>query len=138
VALVRSAHPTMNANNVINRVLATATPLTEDIPDSLYGYGLVNAYDAVVADVPLVAANPLGSLEDWVVLHRKQDGAPTVVPLGASQAGVEKTPATPRLSLVADTRRTVLPYVVTGGFALALLVVVASGGILVFARRRKR
>jgi subtilisin family serine protease len=138
VALVRSAHPTMNANNVINRVLATATPLTEDIPDSLYGYGLVNAYDAVVADVPLVAANPLGSLEDWVVLHRKQDGAPTVVPLGASQAGVEKTPATPRLSLVADTRRTVLPYVVTGGFALVLFVVVASGGILVFARHRKR
>ena len=138
VALVRSAHPTMNANNVINRVLATATPLTEDIPDSLYGYGLVNAYDAVVADVPLVAANPLGSLEDWVVLHRKQDGAPTVVPLGPSQAGVEKIPATPRLSLVADTRRTVLPYVVTGGFALVLLVVVASGGILVFARRRKR
>jgi subtilisin family serine protease len=138
VALVRSAHPTMNANNVINRVLATATPLTEDIPDSLYGYGLVNAYDAVVADVPLVAANPLGSLEDWVVLHRKQDGAPTVVPLGPSQAGVEKIPVTPRLSLVADTRRTVLPYVVTGGFALVLLVVVASGGILVFARRRKR
>jgi len=138
VALVRSAHPTMNANNVINRVLATATPLTDDIPDSLYGYGLINAYDAVVADVPLVAANPLGSLEDWIVLHREQDGAPTVVPLGPSQAGVEKTPATPRLPLVADTRRTVLPYVVTGGFALVLLVVLASGGILVFARRRKR
>jgi len=138
VALVRSAHPTMNANNVINRVLATATPLTDDIPDSLYGYGLINAYDAVVADVPLVAANPLGSLEDWIVLHRKQDGAPTVVPLGPSQAGVEKTPATPRLPLVADTRRTVLPYVVTGGFALVLFVVVASGGILVFARHRKR
>jgi len=138
VALVRSAHPTMNANNVINRVLATATPLTDDIPDSLYGYGLINAYDAVVADVPLVAANPLGSLEDWIVLHRKQDGAPTVVPLGPSQAGVEKTPAAPRLPLVADTRRTVLPYVVTGGFALVLFVVVASGGILVFARHRKR
>jgi len=138
VALVRAAHPTMNANNVINRVLATATPLTDDIPDSLYGYGLINAYDAVVADVPLVAANPLGSLEDWIVLHRKQDGAPTVVPLGPSQAGVEKTPATPRLPLVADTRRTVLPYVVTGGFALVLFVVVASGGILVFARHRKR
>ena len=138
VALVRAAHPTMNANNVINRVLATATPLTDDIPDSLYGYGLINAYDAVVADVPLVAANPLGSLEDWIVLHREQDGAPTVVPLGPSQAGVEKTPATPRLPLVADTRRTVLPYVVTGGFALVLLVVLASGGILVFARHRKR
>jgi subtilisin family serine protease len=138
VALVRAAHPTMNANNVINRVLATATPLTDDIPDSLYGYGLINAYDAVVADVPLVAANPLGSLEDWIVLHREQDGAPTVVPLGPSQAGVEKTPATPRLPLVADTRRTVLPYVVTGGFALVLFVVVASGGILVFARHRKR
>lgn len=138
VALVRAAHPTMNANNVINRVLATATPLTDDIPDSLYGYGLINAYDAVVADVPLVAANPLGSLEDWIVLHREQDGAPTVVPLGPSKAGVEKTPATPRLPLVADTRRTVLPYVVTGGFALVLFVVVASGGILVFARHRKR
>lgn len=47
VALVRAAYPSMDAANVVNRILATARPVGESIPDALYGYGLVDAYAAV-------------------------------------------------------------------------------------------
>ena len=55
-ALVRSAYPEMDAANVIQRILATARPVTATTPDPLYGYGLVDAEAAVVADVAARAA----------------------------------------------------------------------------------
>jgi membrane-anchored mycosin MYCP len=63
VALVRAAHPELNAANVVNRILRTAIPPTDGskAPSPLYGYGLVDAYAAVTADVPVVEHNPLGS-----------------------------------------------------------------------------
>jgi subtilisin family serine protease len=50
VALVRAAHPELDAANVIQRVLATATPVGT-VPSPLYGYGRINAAAAVSADV---------------------------------------------------------------------------------------
>lgn len=71
VALVRAAHPELNAANVINRIITTATPVGK-VPSPIYGYGLINAQAAVTADVPLVQANPLGDLAAWVRLYRRQ------------------------------------------------------------------
>lgn len=136
-ALVRSAFPAMDANNVINRLVATATPVTANVPDPLYGYGLVNAYDAVTREIPLVSANPLGSLEDWIALHREQRGNPMVFPLGPAQEGRETPGLAPPPMAVEDTRREVLPFVVTGAFALALEVVVAIGALRVFRARQR-
>ncbi|HKP07189.1 MAG TPA: S8 family serine peptidase [Microbacterium sp.] len=72
-ALVRAAHPELDANNVINRIIKTARPAAgaTDVPDLLYGYGLVDAAAAVSASIPSVTANPMGSLEDWVRLYRR-------------------------------------------------------------------
>jgi subtilisin family serine protease len=139
VALVRSAYPTMDAANVINRVLVTADRVTETIPDPIYGYGLIDAYDALTADVPFVSANPLGSIDDWVVLHRKQEGNPIVVPLGPQTTVSEEEQALPpRIPARRDARWGLLPYVVTVGFATALSVVILTGGALVLWRLRKR
>ncbi|SFS08764.1 Serine protease, subtilisin family [Microbacterium sp. cf046] len=82
-ALVRSAHPDMDANNVINRIIETADrpPGTTADPDPLlYGAGLVDAAAAVSATVPSVSANPMGSLEDWIRLYRRADSGPAPVP----------------------------------------------------------
>lgn len=139
VALVRAAYPNLDAANVINRILATARPVTQATPDPLYGYGLVDAYAAVTADVPLVGANPLGSIDDWVILHRRQEGNPIVVPLGPGEAGpVEKAVSPASRALVPDTGREALPYLVTGIFGVALVTVVMTGAILVLARLRNR
>jgi subtilisin family serine protease len=77
VALVRAAYPELDAANVIQRVLATATPVGT-VPSPLYGYGRINAAAAVSADVAPVATNPMGSLEEWVRLNRR--AAPTDSP----------------------------------------------------------
>ena len=139
VALVRSAYPSMDAANVINRVLLTANRVTDTIPDPIYGYGLVDAYGALTADVPYVGANPLGSIDEWVVLHRKLEGNPTVVPLGPQSPVVENDQALPpRIPAREDESLGGLPYVVTIGFATALVVILLSGGVLVLWRVRKR
>ena len=139
VALVRSAYPDLDAANVINRVLLSANRVTDTVPDPIYGYGLVDAYSALTADVPFVSANPLGSLDDWVVLHRKQEGNPIVVPLGPQSTVAEEQQALPpRIPARDDPQWRFLPYVVTVGFVSLLLVVLLTGGVLVLWRLRKR
>ena len=139
VALVRSAYPDLDAANVINRVLLSANRVTDTVPDPIYGYGLVDAYSALTADVPFVSANPLGSLDDWVVLHRKQEGNPIVVPLGPQSTVAEEEQALPpRIPARDDPQWRFLPYVVTVGFVSLLLVVLLTGGVLVLWRLRKR
>jgi subtilisin family serine protease len=72
VALVRAAHPELDAANVIQRVIATATPVGS-VPSPLYGYGKINAAAAVSASpVASVSTNPLGSLTEWIRLYRRQ------------------------------------------------------------------
>jgi subtilisin family serine protease len=61
-ALVRAKYPELDAANVINRLVKTATPVGGTVPNETYGYGIVNADKAVAATVPPVGANPLGSL----------------------------------------------------------------------------
>ena len=139
VALVRSAYPAMDAANVINRVLLTANRVTDRIPDPIYGYGLIDAYEALTADVPFVTNNPLGSIDDWVVLHRRQEGNPIVVPLGPqSTVAEEKAELPPRIPARSDPGLRILPYVVSVGFASAVMVVLLTGGVLVLWRLRKR
>lgn len=139
VALVRSAHPSMDAANVINRILQTANRVTSSVPDPIYGYGLVDAYAAVTADVPLVSANPLGSIDEWVIVHREQEGDPIVVPLGPQTAEeTESSSLPPRIPAREELRGSLLPYAVTFGFATALAAVLVTGGVLVLLRSRRR
>ncbi|MDQ1121691.1 S8 family peptidase [Microbacterium trichothecenolyticum] len=81
-ALVRAAHPDLDADNVLNRLIRTATPAAgaTSVPDKLYGYGLVNAAAAVSARVDAVSENPLGSLSEWIRLYRRADAEPAPTP----------------------------------------------------------
>jgi subtilisin family serine protease len=139
VALVRAAYPNLDAANVINRVLQTARPVTETTPDPLYGYGLVDAYAALTADVPPVSANPLGSIDDWIVLHRRQEGNPIVVPLGpAGTSGEEEAEPVMAEAIAAPAQPDIAPYAITGLFGVGFLVAITSGLVLVLQRARNR
>lgn len=92
VALVRASHPELNAANVINRVIKTATPVGS-APSPIYGYGLINAQAAVTADVPLVQANPLGDLAAWVRLYRRQASTASPEETSTSSATPPPLPA---------------------------------------------
>ena len=62
VALVRAAHPDLDAPNVVNRVVSTARDIGPPGRDDEFGYGAVDPVAALTARVPHVWANPLGSL----------------------------------------------------------------------------
>jgi subtilisin family serine protease len=80
VALVRAEFPNLDANNVINRIIKTATPQTSEQFSPIYGFGLIDPVKALTANVAPVDANPLGSLKDWVSLYRKRETANTDAP----------------------------------------------------------
>jgi subtilisin family serine protease len=70
-ALIRADDPSMSAHQVINQILETAQDSGDAGQDHLYGRGIVDAAAAVTADVPPVSANPMGSIADWITLHRR-------------------------------------------------------------------
>jgi type VII secretion-associated serine protease mycosin len=76
VALVRAAHPDLDADNVIQRVVATADDAGPPGADFSYGYGLVDATEAVSAEVATVTENPMGDLHEWVRVNRRATSSP--------------------------------------------------------------
>jgi subtilisin family serine protease len=76
VALVRAAHPDLDADNVIQRVVSTARDAGPPGADFSYGFGLVDAAAAVSAPVAAVTENPMGELSAWVAVNRRAEGAP--------------------------------------------------------------
>jgi type VII secretion-associated serine protease mycosin len=91
VALVRAAHPELDADNVINRLIATADPVGA-APSPIYGYGLIDGAAAVTAEVPLVDANPMGDLTEWIRLYRRADSG-AVPPAAPSTTPSPPTPS---------------------------------------------
>lgn len=100
-ALVRSAHPGLDANNVINRIIQTARPVpgVTAKPDPLYGYGLLDAAAAVSAAVPAVSANPMGDLAEWIRIYRRAEQepapAPTSTPVALPELPAADSPSGP-------------------------------------------
>ncbi|HWR86701.1 MAG TPA: S8 family serine peptidase [Rhodoglobus sp.] len=128
VALVRAAHPGLDAANVINRVVATAREAGSPGADPLYGFGIVDAAAAVTAQVPAVSANPMGELSEWITIYRRADATPTpvptptFVPTPAPEAAGPRSPLGTLLPTVEQLRNTGIPALVM----LALLVALVA------------
>jgi type VII secretion-associated serine protease mycosin len=143
VALVRAAHPELDANNVINRVISTARDVGPAGPDFTYGRGLINAVAAVTAEVPTVKINPMGDLADWIRVHRRAD--PTPPPTPAPSASPEITAPPVEQSLVGTLYPTInqlqfvgVPLLVLGGFFCLFAALVVRAARQFGARRRTR
>ncbi|HZZ96254.1 MAG TPA: S8 family serine peptidase [Jatrophihabitantaceae bacterium] len=142
VALVRAHFPHMDAANVINRLLKTAMPAGGSVPNDIYGYGVVNAYQALTEHVAPVAANPLGSLVP--------SGGSSPAPSGSSSASsAPRTSSPPTLpaqsappaSSAAPVAGSGSSGLGAGGWAaIAAVIVVAAAviGALVGRSRRPR
>jgi type VII secretion-associated serine protease mycosin len=79
-ALVKAAHPELDAANIINRIVSTAREVGSPGADAVYGFGLIDAAAAVNAAVPLVTANPMGDLSEWITIYRRAQSTPGPVP----------------------------------------------------------
>lgn len=143
VALVRAAHPELDAANVINRIVTTAHDTGAPGPDAIYGFGLIDAEDAVNANVSLVDENPMGSLADWITIYRRAESTPVPVPTfspspvpddddDATTIAGPTSPLGTLLPTVSMLRNVGVPLAIYGLF----LVILAGSGVLAFRRFR--
>ncbi|WP_375383785.1 S8 family serine peptidase [uncultured Microbacterium sp.] len=138
-ALVRSAHPEMDANNVINQIIRTAKPSAgaTAVPDPLYGYGLVDAAAAVSADIPPVTINPMGSLREWIRVYRRAEvqpaPEPTVGPVTVAPLPDADSVTRPDSPLIPSTET--LLYGSLPLFGVTLTAILVALGVTAAVRR---
>ncbi|MEV7606988.1 S8 family serine peptidase [Paenarthrobacter sp. NPDC089322] len=130
-ALIRAKWPELSASEVINRIVSTAEDAGAPGKDPLYGYGILNAEAALKEDVPKAGSNPLGSIADWIRVHRRGDfSTPSQAPV-ASPTSAPPTLADPTVP-VAKTPTHVddaLPAAVVLGFGGLFAVLVTGAAI---------
>lgn len=134
-AMIRSKYPEMKAPQVINRILATARDAGAPGVDNLYGHGILDAYAALTADVPLVKNNPMNTITEWIRVHRRSDtpGAdPSLEPEISNEKSDIAPIAAPKPQAPSDDVG-FLPPVLVVGFG-SLLVLTMLGGTLHFVR----
>lgn len=128
-ALIRAEYPEMSAAQVVNRIISTAKDAGVPGHDPIYGFGILDAEAALTADVPVVGANPVGSIAQWITVHRRGQVAPPETKAPANR--VEEEPAVPEPTTpVAEAPRLegdVLPAVIVIGFSLVFILVIGLG-----------
>ena len=130
-ALIRSKWPDMPASQVINRIVSTAKDAGLPGKDPLYGFGVLNAEAALKADVPESAVNPLGSISDWIRVHRRGNpvsSAPAAQPSPSSAAPTlpEATVPAAQAPSPADSA---VPAMVVLGFGGLFVCIIAAAAI---------
>lgn len=128
VALIRAKYPQMSAAQVINRIISTSRDAGAPGHDPIYGFGILDADAALNADVPEVAANPLGSIAQWITVHRRGQPAPAQpsAPATHSTRSPIPEPTTPA-AVAPRLEGGALPAVVVVGFAVLILLVAGLG-----------
>nr|WP_231713354.1 S8 family serine peptidase [Arthrobacter sp. zg-Y769] len=136
-ALIRAAHPEMSAADVVNRIVSTARDAGAPGTDTIYGYGILDANAAVNADVPSVTSNPLGTIAEWIRVHRRvADASPGAADIPAPTVPDLPEPEVPtaREPVAADGT---LPAAVVLGFGGLLVAVLVAGTVHVGHVRRR-
>lgn len=134
-ALIRSEHPDMPAHQVINRILATAEDTGAAGQDHLYGRGIVDADAALNADVETVNSNPMGSIQDWITLHRRGEIEDTgSTDQDRNVAGPVDYPTEPPVAAELQEQQNLVQPAVVIGFGILLAAAIVT--TLVFLRKR--
>ena len=71
LALMKQADPKASANDLIKRLLTSATDLGLPGYDANYGHGVINPV-AALASKANADENPLGSLQNWITQYRSE------------------------------------------------------------------
>ncbi|MBT2565554.1 S8 family serine peptidase [Arthrobacter sp. ISL-85] len=131
-ALIRSKWPDMSAEQVINRIVSTAKDAGTPGKDPLYGYGILNAEAALKADVPEVTVNPLGTIAEWIRVHRRGNAAPAT-PLPTATSAPSAAPTLPEATVPAakapSQRDSAIGAAVVIGFAVLFVAIIAAAAI---------
>lgn len=130
-ALIRSKWPDMSAKQVINRIVSTAEDAGSHGKDPIYGYGILNAEAALKADVPEAASNPVGSIAEWIRVHRRGDlSTPTPPPTSKPSipAATLPDPTVPAAKAPPQSD-TAVPAAVVIGFGSLFVAIIAGATV---------
>lgn len=134
-ALIRSANPDMPAHQVIHRILTTAEDTGDAGQDKLYGRGIVDAHAALTADVEQTNSNPMGSIQEWITMHRRGEVEDTT---GTDEdrevAGPVEYPTEPPVAAEPQEETNIVQPIVVIGFGILFLVAIVAAAI--FLRKR--
>lgn len=141
-ALIRSEYPHMSSAQVINRIITTARDAGVPGHDPIYGYGILDAAAAVKAPVPVVTENPLGSISDWIRVHRR-GAVPTpseAVPTPKQSEPAEPAVAEPTVPAARESsaESSGLPALIMLGFGTLILFLAIGTVAQVLRVRRAR
>ncbi len=141
VALVRAAHPELDAANVINRVIMSSHDVGPSGADFTYGFGLVDAEAAVEDEIAAVAENPMGDLAEWIRLNRRAE--PTAEPPTKPQEELDplvvaapENPIGTLLPSVTSLQLVGLPTLVVALLA-TMLVGLSAGAVRAYGSNRR-
>jgi hypothetical protein len=129
----------MSASQVINRIVSTAKDAGVPGKDPLYGFGVLNAEAALKADVPESKVNPLGSISEWIRVHRRGNlaaTAPAAAPAPSSAAPTLPEPTVPVAEKPSQLDSAV-PAVVVLGFGCLFVGIMVAAALQIRAAMRK-
>lgn len=137
-ALIRSKYPDMSAAQVINRIISTAKDSGVPGHDPIYGYGVLNAEAALNAEVPEVSANPLGSIAQWITVHRRGEvAAPeSQSPVQSKAVAPDIPEPTTPVAVPPRTENSVLPAILVFSFGALIAGVLTLGAVQTVRARR--
>jgi subtilisin family serine protease len=128
-ALIKAKWPEMSSAQVANRIISTARDTGAPGKDPLYGYGVLDVGAALTEDVPEVEANPLGSMRQWVRVHRRSaEATPSATPSESAAPVTEEVEAevAPPEPVAPIDETGLLPVIVLTGFGLLVLGLTAG------------
>ena len=129
-ALLKQKYPQESAAQLAQRLIASADDEGATGRDPLYGYGVFNPQDAMALPSPTVTANPLGSMSEWIAVHRKhQVSAPSpsdAAPVHEEGENIVKQ-AAPDASRPPEDRGWLPPVIV--GALLVWVTIITAGAV---------
>ncbi|WP_163512850.1 S8 family serine peptidase [Fodinicola acaciae] len=142
IALLRARYPSMNAANIIERLIATARDLGPAGRDDSFGFGEIQPYKALTADVPVVSANPL--LSDTPTTRTDPEASPGhLQPVPIQPAPMQPGPSDepvrqPQAGAAPDDSGSMLLMAAAIGVAIGLGITVISSIAIALFRRSER
>ncbi|KAB2373328.1 S8 family serine peptidase [Actinomadura montaniterrae] len=128
VALMRSRFPQMSGREIVQRMLATARDVGPKGWDDKTGYGALIPYQALTADVPKTAPNPVYARISPTTVEKEAGSRPKA-------PGTEPAEGTQRTNSRTSRSDTVL-ITIAAGFALTILL--GAGSVFVWRQKWKR
>lgn len=132
-ALIMEKYPHLTGSQVIERIISSADDAGEEGRDALYGFGVINPERALAPDTPdSTETNPLGSMKEWVSVHRKNTGtaspsaSPTEAPVHEEGETIEAVAAPQPVRPTEDSG--ILPFIVLAAFGF-WIVVITTGSL---------